>query len=302
MKKLFIILFFSLSLEAETSSVGAAFRYGANAKGISLSGATVSIYNEGFNAFSNPAFISQSRKHEFGLSYFSMTLDRSIQAITYSRNISSNAGIGLSFLRTAVTHIKQTDTDNNIIGDLEYWEGLIAMSFGVKNNKLSLGGNLKVYQNHLHNYAANGIGLDLGINYYLNDKINLALCSKNIGAEYKWDFDENEKIPLITSMGISYSDKHKYLNDFIFTMQLDYNDSIYEQYRLGLEINPYKMIKFRFGLRESNDRDITNLFYFGLGYEIKSILGGGINIDYALDPGLMGEGMTHLFSFTFLKN
>ena len=302
MKKLFIILCCSFLLNSETSSVGAAFRYGPSAKEISLSGATVSIYNPGFNAFSNPAFISQSKKHEFGLSYFSMSLDRSIQSISYSRSISQEAGIGLSFLRTAVTNIKQTDIDNNIIGNLDYWEALAAMSFGVKIDKFSVGGSLKIYQNHLHNNVANGIGLDLGINYSVNDKINVAFCSKNIGAEYKWDFDEDEKIPLITSFGVSYRNKHTFLNDFIFTMQLDYNNSEYEQYRLGLEINPYKMVKFRFGIKESNDIDIANLFYLGLGYEIKSVFDGSANVDYALDPGLMGEGMTHLFSFTFLSD
>ena len=302
MKKLFIILCFSFLLGSEISSVGAAFRYGSSAKGISLSGATVSIYNSGFNAFSNPAFISQSKKHEFGLSYFSMSLDRSIQSISYSRSISQEAGIGLSFLRTAVTNIKQTDIDNNIIGNLDYWEALAAMSFGFKTDELSVGGSLKIYQNHLHNYVANGIGLDLGINYSVNDKINVAFCSKNIGAEYKWDFDDEEKIPLITSFGVSYRDKHTFLNDFIFTMQLDYNNSEYEKYRLGLEINPYKMVKFRFGIKESNDSGIANLFYLGLGYKIKSVLDGSAYVDYALDPGLMGEGVTHLFSFTFLSD
>lgn len=302
MKKLFIILLFSLLLSSETSSVGSAFRYGADAKGISLSGAMVSVYNDGFNVFSNPAFISQSKKHEFGLSYFLMSLDRSIQSISYSRGISSNAGIGLSFLRTAVTNIKQTDTDNNILGSLEYWEGFAAMSFGLKTKKLSVGGNLKVYQNHLHDYVANAIGFDLGMNYYLNDEINLALCAKNIGAEYKWDFDEDEKIPLITSFGLSYANKHTLLNDYTFTMQFDFNESDYEMYRLGLEINPYKLIKFRFGIKESNDRDINNLFYLGLGYKMQSNLYGKINVDYALDPGTLGEGVTHLFSFTFLRD
>ena len=129
MKNIFIILCISFLMSSESSSSWAPFRYGTNAKEVSLSGATVSIYNSGFNAFSNPAFISKSKKHEFGLSYFLMSLDRSIQSISYSRSISSSAGVGLSFLRTSVDKINQTDLDNNIIGSLDYFDVIFLWIF-----------------------------------------------------------------------------------------------------------------------------------------------------------------------------
>ena len=302
MKKIFIILSVSFLMSSESSSAGAAFRYGTNAKEVSLSGATVSIYNSGFNAFSNPAFISKSKKHEFGLSYFLMSLDRSIQSISYSRSISPSAGIGLSFLRTSVDKITQTDLDNNIIGTLDYFETLAAMSFALNINKLSVGSNLKIYQNHLHNYTADGIGFDIGLNYSLNNKFNLAFCTKNIGATYKWDYDQDEDIPVITSFGASYQDTHSKLNDIIITMQFDYKDSEYEKYKLGVEINPFRIIKLRFGLKENSSDDVSHLIYFGAGYRLQSEMLGNMNIDYALDPGAVGEGITHLFSFTFLRN
>ena len=61
---------------------GPNFRYSTNARDMSLGGALMSEYNQGFNAFSNPALLSKVEKLEIGLSYFPMSLDRGFQRKT----------------------------------------------------------------------------------------------------------------------------------------------------------------------------------------------------------------------------
>ena len=278
-------------------SAGSVFNYGTNAKEVSLSGATISMQNAGFNSFNNPAFISHTKAVEYGMSYFKMSLDRSIHSFSYSRKISNDAGIGLSFFMASVDDIVQTDLDNNSFGNLDYWEGFGAMSFSIKSNNLSSGITLKVYQSNLHNYKADAIGADIGFNYKVNEKSNVAFCYKNIGAKYNWDFNYDEDIENVLSAGYNY----KHNNNLNFLFQFD-NIGEYNKSKIGIEYSPLKNLKLRGGWKYSSNygqvEDTSNLYYLGFSYSFIIFQESFLTLDYALDPGLMDEGMSHLFSFS----
>ena len=274
-------------------SAGSVFNYGTNAKEVSLSGATISIPTSGFNSFNNPAFVSQIKAVEYGMSYFKMSLDRSIHSFSYSRKISSDAGIGLSFFMASVDEILQTDLDNNSYGNLDYWEGFGAMTFSIKSNNLSTGINLKIYQSNLHNYKADAIGLDLGFNYKVSEKYNVALCYKNVGAKYDWDFDYDEDIESILSLGLNYKYKNKL--DVLFQFDSISNNT---NYKIGMQYSAQNNLKLRCGFKNSQVDDTSFLYYLGFSYPFKILQQSFLTLDYALDPGLMNEGMSHLFSFS----
>ena len=95
--------------------IGSVFEYGKSAKEVSLGGASVSVPVNGYNAFNNPAFLANMNSSQYGLSYFSMSQDRSLNAFSFSRKISPDAGIALSFFMASVEDIEQTNLDNDII-------------------------------------------------------------------------------------------------------------------------------------------------------------------------------------------
>ena len=59
------------------------------------------------------------------------------------------------------------------------------------------------------------------------------------------------------------------------------------------------MSKIRFGLKQSED--VSLKYYLGFGVPFNLIDKYNMQIDYALDPGLSDEGISHLFSFTLLS-
>ena len=61
---------------------GASLQYGTNAREIALSNSLIANYNKGYNSFTNPALLGTLSKREYGFSYFSMSLDRSIQTLS----------------------------------------------------------------------------------------------------------------------------------------------------------------------------------------------------------------------------
>ena len=102
MYRILIILFFSTSFllsEMVGGYAGSGFRYGTNARDIALSGAIISNYNHGFNAFANPALLAMTKTDKYALSYFPMSLDRTIQVISATRSVPPSAGISLSYVR-----------------------------------------------------------------------------------------------------------------------------------------------------------------------------------------------------------
>ena len=77
MFKMFYILMISSSILLSDylgGYQGAGYRYGTNARQISLGNAILCDANQGFNAFLNPALLSKTSGVEIGSSYFLMSL------------------------------------------------------------------------------------------------------------------------------------------------------------------------------------------------------------------------------------
>lgn len=299
MNKLFLILFsFTVCLFADS---GSSFRYGTSAKSISIGGASSSLYNYGFNGFTNPALLTKVNKPEFGMSYFKMSLDRSIQTFSYSRSLPPSAGIALSFFRSGIDGIILTDTNNNFIEKTDQWEGYGMMSFGIKlGNKTSLGFSLKTFTNELYDYSAKGIGFDFGIITQLFEFADLGISIQNIDSKYKWEIGGqkyDEDILMMTQFGLTY----KKINNVFLMGQLDKvgdNDALFKfgmEYEFIIPQNDMSIL-FRAGIKESNSDGKSILFFTGLGIPVNLSNRLELILDYSIDPGMMDEGISHLLS------
>tara|TARA_Y100000590_G_C15573422_1_gene959494 strand:- start:113 stop:1048 length:936 start_codon:yes stop_codon:yes gene_type:complete len=303
---LFVIILFVGMLCA--SYPGSAFNYGTNAREISLSKSMVSVYNSGFNAFNNPANLSQVQNNEYGFSYFMMSLDRSIQSFSISRALPPTAGVGLSFFRAGTDNIISTNSFGSENGSLSSYEGYGMLSFGISFGKLSLGYNIKTFIHHLSEYNANGIGFDLGLLYKAKN-LNFGIKVNNLSSSYSWEIEEayEEDIPINYSMGLSY---YKFENILLSTQinmlsiindPLNNNQELLQKFFLGIE---YKLMKnnfsnlFRFGINEVGNK--IN-FSLGLGFPIQLKENKTLNCDYAIVPGIIDEGISHFFSITFIN-
>jgi len=313
MNKLVVIFIVNCFLVGEYSGgyPGANFNYGSNAKDIALSRSTLSIYNKGFNAFINPALLPQIKNNEYGFSYFIMSLDRSIQTLSISRPLPPSAGVSLSIFSSGTNNIVETNSFGSSIGNLSHSEGYGMLSFGLDLGVLSGGFNIKAYFNSLDQHAAKGIGFDIGL-LYNNNHTNLAFKINNISSGYSWDIYSDqyeEKIPVNYSLGASYN---KFKNLLLLSQinwisiienPLNSKKKLYHKFHFGAEyLLNYKNsfpIAIRMGIKELNN-DLS--FSLGLGMPFK--IGKNIKLhwDYALDPGMMNEGVSHLFSFTVEKN
>ena len=167
MKKIFIIL---LSFSYLTAFPGSSYQYGYSAKHFSLSGVLVADDYYTFQSFSNPASLSHCHGNNYGISYFKMSLDRSIQTFYFSRGLPGNAGVSLAILRAGTGRFMGKDSFNNPTHEISISDYYGLLSFGVKTTGIGNIGltmkvqysNLNINDQHEDRYKGNSIVLDMG--------------------------------------------------------------------------------------------------------------------------------------------
>ncbi|MEE2858662.1 MAG: hypothetical protein VX820_02985 [Candidatus Neomarinimicrobiota bacterium] len=318
MKKIYLIILFQfLFADYGGGYAGSSFRYGTNAREFSLSGSLVADKTPGFYIFSNPALLKYVRSNELGFSYQAMALDRSIQSMCFVRPLPPSGGVGMAILRAGTRNImgKNSMNENTQIFTSQDILGII--SFGVSfSSKIALGLNIKAFFSNIapeiiEKQSSSGIGIDLGLLYKLNRNIIFGGVIENLLGNYNWKITNNsdqdsytEVLPQIMKLGISYKGLKSttiYLQEDM--VKIPTNGNINFRSRLGMEYHMLSGIKIRIGLRqvlgmisemEKNEKLFSTSF--GVGIPLKLWNSKFARMDYALDPGSVGEGLSHLFS------
>ena len=315
--RLFWILLFMNIVVADYGGgyAGSGFRYGSNAREFSLAGALIADKTPGFQAFSNPALLQFTRSNQVGVSFQNMSLDRSIKSFSFAKRLPPNAGVGLALLQSGTDNIQGKNSmnqDTELFSSSEI-EGIISFGVGL-GSKFALGINIKaLFTTIYEDYKGNGISGDIGFIYKFNRRLFIGGIIKNLNASYNWKViigeDERsyeENFPLEYSMGLAYSGI-KGVSLFIQEdIMITPNDDVNYRTRIGSEYKLNNKIKLRGGFKQSYGAvpegtkiDEINLKpTLGLGVPLKVWQRQYIQLDYALDPESVGEGLSHLFSFS----
>ena len=309
------------------------FRYGSNAREFALAGALVAESNLGFRQFSNPALLALIEAPEVGLSLFNMSLDRSIQTFTYSRHLPPKAGAGISIYRIGVDNIIGRNTIGETTGLYNNSDIMGILTFGVQfNKKLAIGLNMKILHSNTgvkdfldKNIGSNGVGIDLGIIYQINNEINIGFRIQNIINKSKWKYSLYKDLSVIeesysinSPKVVTVGAKYDILEKLLFLLQVDVSlipiiKNPSGRYELGIVRSENDKILWRipedgYIIRMGIEKEFENDFILRAGlHQANPVIGFGIKIsvwkdyniiwDYAVDPGVNKEGTSHNFSW-----
>tara|TARA_B100001540_G_scaffold143630_1_gene127435 strand:+ start:662 stop:1618 length:957 start_codon:yes stop_codon:yes gene_type:complete len=301
MKKIFLITLTLSILYSDYAGgyAGSSFRFGTNAREVSLSNSLVSNNNIGFNAFTNPSILAFNKGKYIGSSLFLLSNNRNIQTFTYSQSLPPSAAAAISFFRAGTSNIIGIDSNEYFTDELGYSDGYMMVSFGIAfNNYFSLGVSAKALLQSFNtveeDYSSNGIGIDIA-SLISFQKLNIGF-KVEVG-RYNWNQEvdgENvqyeEIIPTRIISGISYFPFKSLL--ILFQHELMDVD-IYNTHRssFGLEYNIDESsipIFIRLGLRQnewirSDSSPFINLDpSFGAGIQVILMNKFIMNIDYGL--------------------
>ena len=281
---------------------GAGYRYGTNARSVSLGNALSCDQITGFNAFANPALLSKAESIEIGSSYFLMSLDRYVHAISVSRNLSSFGGASLSYFESGVSDIQGKDFSNESTGYFSSKNSYLMFSFGSKVFSNSyVGINVRALFLSIDNQKSNGFGGDLGLLHEFSDKLSFSLVINNIFNSNVWDETNlSDNLPQINRFGARWNLNN---NIKIHSMIEHTNTSGLEIYRFknGLEMDR-KNYSLRLGFVQRKGQFSNELLDFkvlaGLGIDINFLQSNKIRLDYCIDFGKENEGISNLVSLS----
>jgi hypothetical protein len=197
--------------------------FGLGGRALGMGGAYVSIADDGFASYWNPANTALS-SHQLIFNHSSnfdglLTYD----ALGYTRPV-KNGGLGLVFVRLSIKGIPYTnnalvDLNNNglmdpgerldygLITDIQDAESALFLNYSRMYRKnIFWGANLKLVNKSVGSNSAWGIGLDAGFLARLPHDLRLGLNLQDITTTYlAWDTGEKEIITPAARLGLSWN-------------------------------------------------------------------------------------------------
>jgi hypothetical protein len=297
---LILVMFVMVPVNAQLAGTPGAFsRLGFGARAMGMGNALTAVVDGDVTSFYNPAVTPFLTDRVAAVSYGLLSLDRSLNTLSYSQAIKPTAGFSVGILNAGVSKIDGRDADGFQTGDLFTSESQFSFSFANRMSKvISLGIALKIYYYRLYeNIATTDLGIDAGGIARLSDNLTLGIVVQDIGSKYKWDTSSlygdqgsstTEPFPLLRKIGMSYA-----FNDNAGLLSLDLENSNKNTniIRMGGELYLSELFTVRAGLDHWDLQDPAQAApTFGFTVRTSSAkLTPVINYAYVIEPyGLFG--------------
>ena len=297
---LIFVTFIAMPVNAQLAGTPGAFtRLGFGARGMGMGNALTAVVDGDVTSFYNPAVTPFLTDRVAAVWYGLLSLDRSLNTLSYSQAIQPTAGFSVGIINSGVSNIDGRDADGFQTGDLFTSENQFSFSFANRMSKvISLGIALKIYYYRLYeNVSSTDLGIDAGGIARLSDNLTLGIVVQDIGSKYKWDTsnlygDQGnstvEPFPLLRKIGLSYA-----FDDNAGLISLDFENSNENTniIRMGGELPLSEFFTVRAGLDHWDVQDPAQAApTFGFTVRTSSAkLTPVINYAYVIEPyGLFG--------------
>lgn len=285
------------------SKVGAFSRMGFGARGIGMGNAMSAVTTGNLVSYYNPALPSFQENNSFQSGYTFLSLDRSLNFLSFTRKFDfyskvnpkdtvprATAGISFGIINAGVSGIDGRDNNGLSTGELSTSENQVFLSVSNRfSRKLSVGIAVKFYYYKLYEeITSNGLGVDIGALYKVNDNWNISLMISDLNSEYDWDtspiyqqqgLTSMDKFPVLNKIGLSY---YKPEIKLLAAIEFENSSAGTNIIRLGTEYNIYDNLFLRGGFDQFNLSNIDAGIKPSLGFSYSKLLGDWlVGIDYA---------------------
>lgn len=323
----FIIFTVSVFAQPEFTKMagkpGAFSRIGFGARGIGMGNAMSSITEGELVSYYNPAITPFQEDNSFQAGYSFLSLDRSLNFLSFTRRFDfysskdttsdrkprTTAGVSAGIINAGVSNIDGRDNQGLQTGELSTSENQFFLGLAARlSEKLSLGISVKFYYYKLYEEInSNGVGLDIGALYRLNENFNISLVVADLNSKYQWDtspiYDQEgmttkDKFPNLRKVGVSYRNKDL---GILGSVEFENSDAETNILRAGVEYNIYERLFLRGGIDQFNISNTDWLIKpaFGFSY-FKSISSFDVGVDYAFQIEQYSSADRHIVSVNFI--
>lgn len=215
MKKATIfLLFLQLALFAtaqESSSGYNVLKLPTSAHVAALGGENISIIeNDASTAWHNPALLANVTTNTVAFNFMTYFAESKWMGAHYVRAFGQRHTGGITIQYMDYGSQAETDAQGNVVGEFSAKDIIVAPSYSyLLSEKWSGGATLKMAYSSYDSYSAMALGVDLGLNYYDEERdLSVSATLKNIGAEISSFHDQQQHLPFVAQIGVSKGLEH----------------------------------------------------------------------------------------------
>lgn len=274
---------------------GAYSRMGFGARGMGLGNAMTAVAIGDIIGYYNPALLPWGEYRQGGVSFGVLSLDRSLNFLSYSQPLPPQAGVSVGIINSGVSNIDGRDGDGVQTGALKTSENQAFLSFGIRTKPgLSIGVTVKFLYYHLYtDLTSSTVGIDFGLFYPINSDLSVGATVRDINSKYKWDSSKlfnqlggssDDAFPRLYTVGASYR-----VLDSMATVSadLEFSSAKTVTARAGVEVPLIRELTFRAGIDRIDLKEKGNgvrpAFGFSVGPDIGSFA-PRLHYTFVLEP------------------
>ena len=210
-------------------------RLPVSAHGAALGGDNITIIEDDPTLiFANPALLSSVSDKTIALNYMNYMSGANTASASFNRTVKDRASWAVAAQYIDYGKMKETDQWNNVLGEFSAKDIAVTGYFSyLLTNRLAGGITAKVISSYIADYNSIAIGVDLGLNYYDEERgWSLSAVAKNLGGEVKAYDDNYGRMPIDVQVGVS-----KTLKGAPFRLSATLTDLTHWNYRFINHLN-----------------------------------------------------------------
>lgn len=269
---------------AQTGGTGYEFlRVPVSAHSAALGGSNVTLDNDDASLmFDNPAQLSNVSDRTLNLNYTSYIAGSMKLSCGFVKQFGERITTAFGAQLLNYGSMKETDSAGSEIGSFSARDIDVQGSFAyLLSERWSGAVTMKLLFGNYANYSSFAMGVDLGVNYYNEEKgLSMSLVGRNLGGQLKALYDDREKLPFDLSLGFS-----KQLASAPVRISLTFDDltqwhnvGFFKHLIVGAEVMPtsYTWLALGYNIRRGSEMKANGSshwagFSFGAGLSIKKL-------------------------------
>jgi long-subunit fatty acid transport protein len=297
-----IALFFSVpAVFADQGTTSAVFlKLDQGARPISMGGAFVGAADDVNAVLWNPAGLSQLKSFQATFMHTLWFADIFYDYLALAYPFGEIGTFGASVVYVNSGSINKWDVLGNAQGTFDSSDLGVTLAYGTQINKqVSLGINIKMFNETIDTSGAFGFAADLGGIYkFPIEGLQAGADIQNLGP--KFGFGEAFLLPITFKLGLSYSGIRNLMLNFDYDQPIETNGIL----AAGMEYWYRDMLALRLGYQYQGMLDKNGYYenYAGPAVLAGFVIGAGLKIDiYELDYAYAQKGVlgsTHRIGFT----
>ncbi len=300
--------FLSLPYSAHTTALGG--------KNISLIEDDISL------SIQNPALLSSVSDKTVGLCFMTYMQGAKNAGAGYAQIHGERGTWGVNFQMAGYGKMNETLETGEIIGNMKAQDMCLSGLYSYELGTRWVGGAAgKIIYSHYGSYSSCALAVDLGLNYFLEEKdFSLSAVARNIGGQVKAFEDHHEKLPFNLEVGftkglghapvsisLTMTDLNRWSKKYFYSAGKEVSSGrvFTNHFILGVDVKPVKLmyVSAGFNFRRAYEMKAAGSSHasglsFGAGLNLKKLKLGVAYAKYHVGAPTFAVNM----SYNFQKN